>query len=195
MEARLARAEDQQRTTNHAAQTTTLAALKRAEELWNKGDYDAAVSQAEKAAAVDKDLAAPLLQKFSRDLKTMGWDALITADHHTAINRLEQAVRLNPADQNARTKLDQARDYAAKWPLVETKIKEFDALMAQKDLVAHQVLIDAQNIADNHGPGDSQQATPDMKRVRNDFDQGVQEYNKFIAEKQALHYLFQAGKF
>ena len=161
--------------------------LNEAKQLWNQGKYDEAVSAAESAAQADKSLATPTLNQFSQGLKQQGWDALHKGERDTAIKKLEQSARLNPNDTDAQKKLADARDHVAKWPQVETKVRQFDDHIANKRIwSAQRTMLEMQDILRTMAAGQSSD-NPTWKRVMDDFNAGLQDYNRFTQEKSARH--------
>ncbi len=159
--------------------------LDSAKQLWSQKKYDEAIAGAEAAAQVDPKLAAPVLAQFSQELKKMGWDALQKADHKEAIKRLEQAVKLNPADADAKKKLEEAKKYAASWPRVEAKAKEFDAFIAQKKVwSAQKAMLEMQDILRAQSGGQSS-TNPLWTRVMADFNKSLVWYNDFSQKSNA----------
>jgi len=159
--------------------------LDSAKQMWSQKKYDEAVTAAEAAAQVDPKLAQPVLSQFSQELKKMGWDALNKADHTEAIKRLEQAVKLNPADADAKKKLEEAKKYASVWPRVEAKAKEFDSFMAQKKVwSAQKAMLEMQDILRGQSGGQSS-TNPLWARVTADFNKGVAWYNDFSQKSNA----------
>ncbi len=169
--------------------------LDAARQLWSQKKYDEAVAAAESAAQLDAKLSAPALNQFSQECKKMGSDALNKADHKEAVKRLEQAVKLNPVDADAKKKLEEARKYAGAWPQVEAKAKEFDGYIAQKKIwSAQKSLLAMQDILRGHPAG---QATtnPLWARVNADFNKGVAQYTEFSQKSNAeWTRLFKAGE-
>ena len=159
--------------------------LDTAKQLWSQKKYDEAISAAEAAAQADPKLAAPVLNQFSQDCKKMGWDALNRADHKEAIKRLEQAVKLNPADADAKKKLEEAKKYADVWPRVEAKAKEFDAFIAQKKIwSAQKAMLEIQDILRGQSGGQAS-TNPLWARVNADFNKGLAWYNDFSQKSNA----------
>jgi tetratricopeptide (TPR) repeat protein len=159
--------------------------LDNAKQLWSQKKYDEAIAAAEDAAKTDPKLAAPVLNQFSQDCKKMGWDALNKADHKEAIKRLEQAVKLNPADADAKKKLEEAKKYADVWPRVEAKAKEFDAFIAQKKVwSAQKAMLEMQDILRGQAGGQAS-TNPVWARVQADFNKGLAWYNDFSQKSNA----------
>lgn len=161
--------------------------LDQAKQAWANKNYDQAVSLAESAALIDKGLAQPTLNEFSKGLKEQGWDALNKGERETAIDKLEKAVRLNPNDADAKKKLADARDHVAKWPQVEAKVREFDEhIRNQRIWSAQKTMLAMQDILRTMAAGQSSN-NPTWRRVMDDFNAGLQEYNRFTQEKSARH--------
>lgn len=159
--------------------------LDTAKQLWSQKKYDEAIAAAEDAAKTDPKLAAPVLNQFSQECKKMGWDALNRADHKEAIKRLEQAVKLNPSDADAKKKLEQAKQYAGVWPRVEAKAKEFDAFIAQKKIwSAQKAMLEMQDILRQQAGGQAS-TNPLWARVMSDFNKGLAWYNDFSQKSNA----------
>ncbi|HMK42844.1 MAG TPA: hypothetical protein VK445_01765, partial [Dissulfurispiraceae bacterium] len=159
--------------------------LNKAKDLWSQRKYDEAVAEAEAASKIDAQLAAPLLTQFSQELKKQGWDALHKSDHPTAIRRLEQAVRLNPADADAKKKLEDAKNYAAQWPRVEAKARAFDGFIAQQKVwSANRTMLEIQDILRPMAAGQSTE-NPLWKRVSDEMTKGLAWYNDFSQKSNA----------
>ncbi len=153
--------------------------LDNARQLWSQKKYDGAIAAAEAAAQVDGKLAQPVLSQFSQELKKMGRDAVNKADLTEAVKRLEQAVKLNPNDAEAKKKLEEAKKYASAWPRVEAKAKEFDAFIAQNKVwSAQKAMLEMQDILRGQLGGQSS-SNPLWARVTADFNKGVAWYNDF----------------
>jgi hypothetical protein len=74
---------------------------------------DNAAWTAESALRNDPGLQSPMLDEVGRRAKAAGLEALDKGDRELAIKRLEQAVRLLPADDEARAKLAEAKEHGA----------------------------------------------------------------------------------
>ncbi len=159
--------------------------LDTARQLWSQKKYDEAIAAAEGAAQVDPKLAQPVLNQFSQELKKMGSDAVNKANLTEAVKRLEQAVKLNPADADAKKKLEEAKKYAFVWPRVEAKAKEFDAFIAQKKVwSAQKAMLEMQDILRGQSGGQAS-TNPLWARVTADFNKGVAWYNDFSQKSNA----------
>jgi len=159
--------------------------LDSARQLWSQKKYDEAIAAAEAAAGVDPKLAQPVLAQFSQELKKMGWDAVNKADLTEAVKRLTQAVKLNPADADAKKKLEEAKKYASAWPRVEAKAKEFDAFIAEKKVwSAQKAMLEMQDILRGQSGGQAS-TNPLWARVMADFNKGVAWYNDFSRKSNA----------
>jgi hypothetical protein len=151
--------------------------LNKARELAKQGKLDEAIVLAEDAAKTDKAGAAPVLAELSALSKKQGWDHVNNRNFKDAVKRLEDAVRLNPTDQDAKSKLDQARKFAGVWPQVEQKAKEFDQLITEKKVFsAQKKMLEVQELQ-REMPGGM--ANPLSKKVTDDFNKALQEYNEF----------------
>jgi tetratricopeptide (TPR) repeat protein len=161
--------------------------LDQAKQAWSAKGFDRAVSLAEEAARTDPAMAQPTLNQFSQGLKQQGWDALNKGERATAIDKLEKAVRLNPNDADARQKLADARDHVAKWPQVEVKVREFDDQIRNKRIWSAQAtMLAMQDILRTMAAGQSSN-NPTWRKVQDDFNTGIAEYNRFSQEKTARH--------
>jgi len=159
--------------------------LDSAKQLWSQKKYDEAIAAAETAAQADQKLAQPVLSQFSQELKKMGWDAVNKADLPEAVKRLTQAVKLNPADADAKKKLEDAKKYASVWPRVEAKAKEFDTFIAQKKVwSAQKAMLEMQDILRGQSGGQAS-TNPLWARVMADFNKGVAWYNDFSQKSNA----------
>jgi len=153
--------------------------LAQARQLSKEGKLDEAVALAEEAAKTDAALAAPVLAELGGAAKKNGWDALHKADYTTAIKRLEQAVKLNPADADAKKKLSDAKAYAAQWPRIDAKAREFDGYIGQKKVwSAHKAMLELQDILRPLAAGQST-GNPVWKRVNDDLNKGLAWYTEF----------------
>jgi tetratricopeptide (TPR) repeat protein len=134
---------------------------------------------------MDAALAAPVLAELGGAAKKNGWDALHKADYTTAIKRLEQAVKLNPADADAKKKLSDAKAYAAQWPRIEAKAREFDGYIGQKKVwSAHKAMLELQDILRPLAAGQST-GNPVWKRVNDDLNKGLAWYTEFSKQSFA----------
>jgi tetratricopeptide (TPR) repeat protein len=127
----------------------------------------------------DPGIVTPAFNELSAALKKDGWNALHKADYKAAIKRLDQAMEINPADADAKRKLSDANAYAAQWPRIEAKAKEFDEFIARKKVwSAHRAMLELQDILRPLAAGQSSE-NPVWKRVNTEFNQGLAWYNDF----------------
>jgi hypothetical protein len=78
-----------------------------------------------------------------------------------------------------------AKRFASIWPQVEAKAREFDKQMGEKKVwSAQKTMLQMQDLQFEMTGG---MANPLSKRVMDDFNKGVQEYNASWQEKSALH--------
>lgn len=127
----------------------------------------------------DTGIVTPAFNELSAALKKDGWNALHKADYKAAIKRLDQAVEMNPADGDAKRKLSDANAYAAQWPRIEAKAKEFDEFLARKKVwSAHRAMLELQDILRPLAAGQSSE-NPVWKSVNTGFNQGLAWYNDF----------------
>lgn len=153
--------------------------------LLGEKKLDEAIGVAERAMKADPGLTSPAFGQLSTHAKKAGWDDVNHRDFPSAIRRLEQAVKLNPADQDAGKKLSDAKRFASVWPQVEAKAKEFDTQMGEKKVwSAQKTMLQMQDLQFEMSGGMS---NPLSKRVMDDFNKGIQEYNAFWAENSARH--------
>ncbi len=151
--------------------------LAKAKELAAQGKLDEAISLAEEAGKLDKNAATPVLNDLSGLSKKQGWDQVYNRNFKEALKLLEDAVRLNPSDQDAKSKLAQAKKFAGIWPQVEQKAKEFDQLISEKKVFsAQKKMLEMQGLQHEMTGG---MANPLSKRVTDDFNKALQEYNEF----------------
>ena len=126
-----------------------------------------------------------MLAQVAQLAKKQGHDAVYQRDFPTAVKRLEQAVRLAPNDADARKQLDEAKRFAAIWPQVEAKAREFDAQIAQlKPFTAYQTMLRIQELQHDMSGG---MANPLSQRVSQAVSQAMAEYSAFWQEKTALN--------
>lgn len=83
--------------------------LDQARTLWGQGRTDEALARLDQARAIDKELAAPVVQQAVDGLKKLASDALAKGDGATALKRAEQAQRLAPNDGQVQQLLQKAR--------------------------------------------------------------------------------------
>ncbi len=159
--------------------------LNEAKRLTKEGKIDEAVSIVQEVAKIDKPTAQPVMNEISVEAKKVGWDALSKGDYKTAIKRLEQAVALNPADTDAQNKLKGAKDYEAKMPLVESKMKEFDKLIEEKKVVSsYQKLLEVQDILRTMTMGQSSY-NPVIIKYNEEYNKLNKWYNELIQKTNA----------
>jgi len=146
---------------------------------------DSAFQIGKEAKKRDPGIVTPAFGELSGELKKQGWNALYKADYKTAIKRLEQAVEMNPADADAKKKLSDANRYAAEWPRIEAKAKEFDEYIAQKKIwSAHRSMLELQDILRPLAAGQSSES-PLWKGVTTQMHQGLEWYNDFSRKSSA----------
>jgi tetratricopeptide (TPR) repeat protein len=146
---------------------------------------DNAFNLGKAAKKLDPGMATPAFSELSGALKKQGWNALYKADYKTAITRLDQAVEMNPADADAKKKLSDANTYAAQWPRIESKAKEFDEYIAQKKVwSAHRSMLELQDILRPLAAGQSSE-NPVWKGVNDQFTKGLAWYNDFSRKSMA----------
>ena len=159
--------------------------LNEAKRLTKEGKIDEAVSIVQEVAKIDKTTAQPVMNEVSQVAKKAGWDALSKGDYKTAIKRLEQAVALNPADTDAQNKLRGAKDYEAKMPMVEAKMKEFDRLIQEKKVVSfYQKLLEVQDILRTMAMGQSSN-NPVIIKYNEEYNRLNRWYNELIQKTNA----------
>ncbi len=159
--------------------------LQKAKQLVKEGKIDEAVSIAQEVSKIDKTLAQPVMNEIANVAKNNGWDALSKGDYKTAIKRLEQAVSLNPNDADAQKKLKEAKDYQAKMPMVEAKLKEFDALIEQKRIVSsYQKLLEIQDILRTMTLGQSSN-NPVIIKMNDEYNKLNKWYNELVQKTNA----------
>ncbi|MCX8026665.1 MAG: hypothetical protein N3A62_02255, partial [Thermodesulfovibrionales bacterium] len=94
---------------------------------------------------------------------------------------LEQAVELNPADTDAQKKLKEAKDYQAKMPQIEAKMKEFDKFIAEKKIVSsYQKLLEIQDILRSIGSSGQSSNNPIIIKYNKDYNELNKWYNELI---------------
>ena len=156
-----------------------------AEQQLKQGDIPAAADSIKQALARNAPVAASTARRVADAAKQAGWRGVYERDFSQAIPHLETAVELNPKDRDAKTKLDKARRFAQVWPRVEEKAREFDAQMAEKKVwTAQKTMLQMQDLQHEMTGG---MANPLSKKVMDDFNAGVAEYNVFMREVEATH--------
>lgn len=156
-----------------------------AENQLKQGDLPGAIQSAREARQRDAKVAASTARKVANAAKKAGWKDVHERDFDQAIPNLEAASELNPADKDAATKLDKAKRFAKIWPRVEEKAREFDGQMAEKKLwTAQQTMLQMQDLQHEMTGG---MANPLSKKVMDDFNAGMAEYNVFMRETEAAH--------
>ena len=156
-----------------------------AREQLGRGDLAGAVRLAQEARKLDAQAAGPVASEVSAAAKQAGWQGVYDRDFSQVVQHLEAAHALNPADKDAKDKLERARRFAQVWPQVEAKAREFDAQMAErKYFSAHKSLLAMQELQ-KEMPGTSDQSLP--RRVMRDFDQGMAEYSSYMAQVEDIH--------
>jgi tetratricopeptide (TPR) repeat protein len=159
--------------------------LQEAKKLAQQGKIDEAIKIAEEAATIDPNAARPLLNELSATSKKAGWDSVYNRDFKDAVKRLDDAVRLNPADDDARHKLEQAKRFAGIWPQVEAKAREFESLIGEKKVFsAEKKMLEIQQLQHEMTGG---MANPLSQKVTDEFHKAMQEYNQFSQESTRRH--------
>lgn len=164
---------------------------RQAEQRLKNGDIPGAAESIKQAMARNTSVAAPTARKIADAAKKTGWQGVYERDFAKAIPHLETALALNPGDRDAKEKLDQARRFAQVWPRVEAKAREFDAQMAEKKVWSAQKTL--QQMQDMQQEMNGGTANALSRRVMDDFNAGVAEYNRFMQDVLAQQRpLFQA---
>jgi len=159
--------------------------LNEAKRLAKEGKIDEAVKTVQEVAKIDKTSAQTVMHEVSAEAKKAGWDALSKGDYKTAIKRLEQAVALNPADVDAQNKLKGAKDYEAKMPQVEAKMKEFERLIEEKRIVSsYKKLLEVQDILRTMALGQSSY-NPVIIKYNEEYNKLNKWYNELIQKTNA----------
>jgi tetratricopeptide (TPR) repeat protein len=160
------------------------------DDLLKQGKISEAAAAVDGFSKQDPQAAAPLRVKVAGEAKKQGWDVLRNWDFDQGIKNLELAVRLDPSDADAKSKLAQANDSLNKWQEMNRLAPQFQSLIQEKKLFsAYAVLgqIDRLNNSMTGAPaGDSPLKTKlnkiyaDANKEFNDF------YSDFVARTKAL---------
>ncbi|MFN3479964.1 MAG: hypothetical protein ACK415_06220 [Thermodesulfovibrionales bacterium] len=154
--------------------------LNEAKRLAREGKIDEAVSIANEVSKIDNTSATPVKDEIAVIAKDNGWDALGKGDYKTAIKRLEQAVGLNPKDADAQKRLKDAKDYQAKMPQVEARLKEFEALIAEKKTFSsYNKLLEVQDILRTMALGQSTN-NPVIIKMNTEYGKLNKWYNELV---------------
>lgn len=150
-----------------------------------QNDLPGAIRLAKEAKGLDANAAGAAASEVAAAAKKAGWEGVYDRDFSNVIANLEAAYQLNPADKDAKDKLERARRFVQVWPQVETKAREFDAQVAQKKYFsAHRSLLAMQELQRDM-PGTSEKAL--NTRIQRDFDAGMAEYNRFMRQVEETH--------
>lgn len=151
----------------------------------DQGDLSGARKALTKARNYDSKAAAPIIREAVTAAKKIGWKASYDRNFTKAVQDLTVAASLAPDDADARDKLEKSQRFAAIWPKVEAKVKEFDQLIAQNKVwSAHKAMLQMQDLQFDM-PG--QMANPLSQKVMADFDRALKAYNVFMQEKNVIH--------
>ncbi len=157
--------------------------LSKAFELLNQGKIDEAIELAEDAAKSDPESSS--LQKFSQEIKKLGWDAVYERDFDKGLKLLKAAVKFAPKDNDAKEKLEKTNKFKKIWPQVENKAKEFENLIDEKKIVsAYKKILDIQDLQQEM-PG--QMANKFSQDLNMRWNKANEEYNQFIQESLKKH--------
>lgn len=150
-----------------------------------QNDLPGAIRLAKEARGLDANAAGAAASEVAAAAKKAGWEGVYDRDFSNVVANLEAAHQLNPADKDARDKLERARRFVQVWPQVETKAREFDAQVAQKKYFsAHRSLLAMQELQRDM-PGTSEKAL--NTRIQRDFDAGMAEYNRTMRQVEETH--------
>ncbi len=150
-----------------------------------QGDLPGAIQSARQAQRHDPAAARAVAAEVADAAKKTGWNDVHQRDFARAVPNLEAAHELAPGDKDTEGKLNQARRFAQAWPQVEARAREFDARMAEKKLwSAQKILLEMQDLQHEMSGG---MANPLSKKVMDDFNAGMAEYNRFMREVEATH--------
>ncbi|MDD5390300.1 MAG: discoidin domain-containing protein [Gallionellaceae bacterium] len=150
-----------------------------------QGDLPGAINTARQGNKLDPAAARAAGAKVASAAKTAGWRNVYDRDFVQAVPNLEAAHELDPGDKDAADKLDKAKRFAQVWPQVEAKAREFDAQMADKKVwTAQKTMLQMQDLQFEMTGG---MANPLSKRVSDDFNAGIAEYNHFMQDVHARH--------
>jgi hypothetical protein len=160
--------------------------IKKAQEFASQGKLDEAIAVAEEAAKIDKDAAKPVIDQLAQESKNLGWRAVNERDFKAAVKRLEDAVRLNPADKDAKERLEKAKEFSSRWDnIIDREIPELDRLInGKKPFSAHKQLLRIQELQHDMPGGGSSDV---LKGMNDRFYNAMEEYNTFSQEGSRKH--------
>lgn len=160
--------------------------INKAKALKNQGKLDEAISVAEEAAKENRTAADPILKELSQESKNQGWRAVNDRDFKTAVKRLEDAVRLNPDDKDAKERFERAKQFSRRWDdIVNKEIPEFDRMVNEKKpFSAHKQVLRIQELQHDMPGGGSSEVLIGMNKR---FYKAMDEYNVFSQEASRKH--------
>ena len=160
--------------------------INKAKTLKNQGKLDEAIAVAEDAAKENRTAADSILKELSQESKNQGWRAVNDRDFKTAVKRLEDAVRLNPDDKDAKERLEKAKKFSSTWDgIVNKEIPEFDRMVNEKKpFSAHKQVLRIQELQHDMPGGGSSEILIGMNER---FNKAFEEYNAFSQEASRKH--------
>jgi tetratricopeptide (TPR) repeat protein len=106
-----------------------------------EGKLDEAVKTGLELKEMNPKDAKALLNEIGDACKKAASVAVTERDFTTAVKRCEQALQLNPADNNAKKQLEEIKRWQTEWATVVAKGNELDATIQQHDLPAADKII------------------------------------------------------
>ena len=152
--------------------------LAEARQLLSEGKIDKAIIAAEEAAKLDPKAAGPLLKELAQASKKWGWDAVNDREFDKAVKGLENAVRLDPSDQDAQEKLRKVKGWSDVWDrIVNQEVPEFDRLISEKKpFSAQKQLLKIQEMQKDMPGGGSSKV---LQGITERFNRAMEEYRAF----------------
>jgi hypothetical protein len=112
---------------------------------------------------------------LAQESKNLGWRAVNDRDFKTAVKRLDDAVRLNPDDKDAKERLEKAKDFSRRWDdIINKEIPEFDRMVNEKKpFSAHKQVLRIQDLQHDMPGGGSSEVLIGMNER---FNKAFEEY-------------------
>jgi hypothetical protein len=152
--------------------------LSTAETLAASGDIEQAISIVDKASGANSPAAIATSKKVAGYAAASAMNSVNDLDFVKAIGRLEAAVRLDPSNATAKSKLDQARTWEQGWNKSQDLRNQMSALAADKRLPSAEKTL--QDIRSLILPIQSNKATAWIKQVDDSLVGPRTEYRNWM---------------
>lgn len=110
--------------------------LKQARQALAEGRIEQAVELGDQAAKLDPKGSQAAVQELAAELKNHGWESAKKQDFGAAQTALLGALKLNPADRDARAKADRLARAEKAWPQVQKLGQQVDECLQRRRLVS-----------------------------------------------------------